>query len=42
LNKYIETTKKSKKMFERANKVLPAGVSYAIRGITPHPFYVMM
>ncbi len=41
MNKYIGTTKKSKKLFERANKVLPAGVSYAIRGITPHPFYVM-
>jgi glutamate-1-semialdehyde 2,1-aminomutase len=27
-------------LFERAKKVLPAGVSYGIRDIIPHPFFV--
>jgi glutamate-1-semialdehyde 2,1-aminomutase len=40
LSKYIQRTGKSKKFYERANKVLPAGVSYAIRALQPYPFYV--
>ena len=37
---YEEKTKQSKFLFDRAMKVLPAGVSYGIRDITPYPFYV--
>ena len=37
---YEEKTRRSKGLFERAGKVLPAGVSYAIRDITPYPFYI--
>lgn len=37
---YEEKTKRSKDLYARAGKVLPAGVSYAIRDITPHPFYI--
>jgi len=31
---------KSKRLYERAKKVLPAGVSYFIRYFEPYPFYV--
>ncbi len=27
-------------LFERANRVLPAGVSYGIRALPPYPFYI--
>jgi glutamate-1-semialdehyde 2,1-aminomutase len=37
---YISKTPKSKALYERAKKVLPAGVSYAIRYFEPYPFYV--
>ena len=37
---YEEKTKVSKGLYARAGAVLPAGVSYAIRDITPHPFYI--
>ncbi len=37
---YMERTKGSKALSERAAKVLPAGVSYAIRALPPYPFYV--
>jgi len=40
LNSYEEKTKRSKALFERAKRVLPAGVSYAIRDVAPYPFYV--
>jgi glutamate-1-semialdehyde 2,1-aminomutase len=40
LKSYEEKTPRSKGLFGRARKVLPAGVSYAIRDITPYPFYV--
>jgi glutamate-1-semialdehyde 2,1-aminomutase len=40
LPSYIERTPKSRELFERAKKVLPAGVSYGIRAIPPYPFYV--
>jgi glutamate-1-semialdehyde 2,1-aminomutase len=40
LKGYEEKTKLSKGLYARAGEVLPAGVSYAIRDITPHPFYV--
>ncbi|MBS7646519.1 aminotransferase class III-fold pyridoxal phosphate-dependent enzyme [Candidatus Bathyarchaeota archaeon] len=33
-------TPKSRILYERARKVLPAGVSYAIRHFDPYPFYV--
>lgn len=37
--KYISKTPKSKALYERAKKVLPAGVSYSIRYFEPYPFY---
>ncbi|MDI6805631.1 MAG: aspartate aminotransferase family protein [Candidatus Bathyarchaeia archaeon] len=37
---YISKTQKSKALYERAKRVLPAGVSYAIRYFEPYPFYV--
>ncbi|RLI14581.1 glutamate-1-semialdehyde 2,1-aminomutase, partial [Candidatus Bathyarchaeota archaeon] len=39
LNSYVSKTSKSKALYERAKKVLPAGVSYAIRYFEPYPFY---
>jgi len=32
-------TAKSKKLYERAKRVLPAGLSYFLRFMEPHPFY---
>ena len=40
LARYAATTSRSRTLFERAGRVLPAGVSYAIRDVSPHPFYV--
>lgn len=37
---YVKETPESQKWFERAKKVLPAGVTYSIRDIEPYPFYV--
>jgi glutamate-1-semialdehyde 2,1-aminomutase len=37
---YESKTPKSKRLYERAKKVLPAGVSYFIRYFEPYPFYV--
>ena len=39
-SRYAEATPTSRALFERAARVLPAGVSYAIRDIAPYPFYV--
>jgi glutamate-1-semialdehyde 2,1-aminomutase len=36
---YISRTKKSRLLYERAKRVLPAGVSYGIRFFEPYPFY---
>jgi glutamate-1-semialdehyde 2,1-aminomutase len=36
---YISKTSKSKALYERAKKALPAGVSYGIRYFEPYPFY---
>lgn len=36
---YVSKTPKSKALYERAKKVLPAGVSYGIRFFEPYPFY---
>jgi len=36
---YASKTSKSKALYERARKVLPAGVSYGIRYFEPYPFY---
>lgn len=36
---YVSRTPKSKALYERAKKVLPAGVSYGIRYFEPYPFY---
>ena len=40
MSDYGKRTRKSKELFERASKVLPAGVSYGIRALPPYPFYV--
>ncbi len=40
MSNYNQRTPKSKELFERAGKVLPAGVSYGIRALPPYPFYV--
>lgn len=37
---YVNRRPRSRRLFERAGKVLPGGVSYAIRDLTPYPFYV--
>ena len=37
--RYLSRTVKSKKLYERAKRVLPAGVSYFIRYMEPYPFY---
>jgi len=36
---YLSKTKKSKRLYERAKRVLPAGVSYILRFMEPYPFY---
>jgi len=36
---YEDRTKGSRELFERAKRVLPGGVSYAIRYFQPYPFY---
>jgi len=36
---YVSRTPKSKALYDRAKKVLPAGVSYGIRYFEPYPFY---
>jgi glutamate-1-semialdehyde 2,1-aminomutase len=36
---YVSKTHKSKALYERAKRVLPAGVSYGIRYFEPYPFY---
>jgi len=38
--RYRARTPKSKLLFEKAKKILPGGVSYAIRFFEPYPFYV--
>jgi glutamate-1-semialdehyde 2,1-aminomutase len=38
---YVSKTPKSKALYERAKKVLPAGVSYGIRYFEPYPFYTV-
>jgi len=37
---YVKRTPNSTSLFDRASKVLPGGVSYAIRDLDPYPFYV--
>jgi len=39
LNHYMSKTPKSQQLYQKAEKVLPAGVSYFIRHIDPYPFY---
>lgn len=36
---YISKTRKSKELYDRAKRFLPAGVSYSIRHFEPYPFY---
>jgi len=37
---YVDFTLKSKELYERAKKILPAGVTYLIRHFDPYPFFV--
>lgn len=37
---YIGKTKKSRELYSKASKHLPAGVTYSIRSLSPYPFYV--
>lgn len=39
LNRYVSKTPKSQQLHQKAEKVLPAGVSYFLRYIAPYPFY---
>ena len=39
MSSYVSKTPNSRILYERAKKVLPAGVSYAIRYFEPYPFY---
>jgi len=39
LDRYISKTPKSQQLYQKAEKVLPAGVSYFLRYIEPYPFY---
>ena len=39
LKRYASETLKSGRLYERARRVLPAGVSYIIRYFEPYPFY---
>jgi glutamate-1-semialdehyde 2,1-aminomutase len=36
---YVSKTPKSRALYERARRVLPAGVSYGLRYFEPYPFY---
>jgi glutamate-1-semialdehyde 2,1-aminomutase len=38
-DEYTSRTSKSRSLYERAKRVLPAGVSYGIRYFEPYPFY---
>ncbi|MBS7633638.1 aminotransferase class III-fold pyridoxal phosphate-dependent enzyme, partial [Candidatus Bathyarchaeota archaeon] len=38
-SEYAAKTSRSKTLYERAQKVLPEGVSYRIRFFDPYPFY---
>ncbi len=40
VSEYERRTPKSRATYRRASKVLPGGVSYLIRDVEPHPFYV--
>lgn len=40
LLRYMERTKRSRDLYERACKVMPGGVSHRYRFIAPHPFFV--
>lgn len=40
MSNYGQRTGSSERLYERAKKVLPAGVTYGIRALQPYPFYV--
>jgi len=40
MGNFESKTPGSRKLFERAKKVLPGGVSYAMRALVPYPFFV--
>ncbi len=38
---YLERTRRSRELFERARRVLPGGTTYQIRYFSPYPVYMM-
>ncbi len=41
MNRYLANTQESRRLYERAKGVLPAGVSYFVRHMEPYPFYTV-
>jgi len=41
MESYLQKTPTSKALYQRARKVLPAGVSYGIRYFEPYPFFTL-
>ena len=41
MNHYLDDTQKSKRLYERAKHVFPAGVAYFVRHMEPYPFYTV-
>ena len=41
MNRYLSDTPKSKRLYERAKRVFPAGVAYFVRHMEPYPFYTV-
>jgi glutamate-1-semialdehyde 2,1-aminomutase len=41
MNRYLAKTRKSKRLYEKAKRVFPSGVSYFIRHMEPYPFYTV-
>ncbi|MEM1683710.1 MAG: aspartate aminotransferase family protein [Ignisphaera sp.] len=39
-SRYVEKTRRSREMFERALRIFPGGVTYHIRYLEPYPIYV--
>ncbi len=41
MNRYLAKTRKSKRLYKKAKRVFPSGVSYFIRHMEPYPFYTV-
>jgi len=40
INRYLDRTPESRKLFDRAQKVMPGGVSHRFRFFPPYPFFI--